>query len=55
MARRALPYRNLPELADVIERAWIEHKCLQKKGTISPNVFHRNGKPISMNSQMCAR
>lgn len=43
---RIAPYGASPELADVIDRAWAEHKRLQGQGTICPYVFHRNGKPI---------
>ena len=44
---RTLPYGQLPELVDLIERQWVEHKRLQREGVICPHVFHRNGKPIT--------
>ena len=43
---RTLPYGQLPELVDLIERQWVEHKRLQREGVICPHVFHRNGNPI---------
>ena len=41
-----LPYDLLPELADVIERQWREHKRLAAGGVLSPCVFKRQGERI---------
>lgn len=41
-----LPYGSLPELAQVLERQWQEHKRLRAEGTLCPYVFHRNAKRI---------
>lgn len=43
---RTLPYGQLPELVDLIEEQWREHKRLRAQGVLCPHVFHRNGKPI---------
>jgi integrase len=43
---RTLPYDLLPELEEVIEAQWQSHQDLAQEGTICPNVFHRDGKPI---------
>ena len=43
---RTVPYGQHAELAAVIEQQWTEHVALQKKGIISPWVFHRDGSRI---------
>jgi integrase len=43
---RTLPYGALPELVDLIEAAWAEHRRLAASGVICPRVFHRDGAPI---------
>ena len=43
---RTLPYDLLPELVEVIDTAWTEHKRLRQADTICPYVFSRNGKEI---------
>ncbi len=43
---RNLPYDLLPELVDVIERQWEEHRRLAAEGVLCPHVFHRDGAEI---------
>jgi integrase len=43
---RTLPYGALPDLVDVIEGAWREHKRLASSGVLCPDVFQRDGAPI---------
>ncbi len=43
---RNLPYDLLPELVDVVERQWEEHKRLAAEGVLCPHVFHRGGAEI---------
>lgn len=43
---RTFPYKQLPELKDVIEAQWLEHEALKKKNKICPWVFQRKGKQI---------
>jgi integrase len=43
---RTLPYGALPDLVDVIEGAWREHKRLASSGVLCPYVFQRDGAPI---------
>ena len=43
---RTIDIGSNPELCELLDTLWIEHEALQKKGTICPFVFHRNGKPI---------
>ena len=43
---RTLPYDLLPELVDVIEHQWTEHKRLQAEGVLCPYVFNRQGERI---------
>ena len=43
---RTLPYDLLPELLDVMERQWQEHRELSKVGVLCPYLFHREGRRI---------
>ena len=43
---RTLPYGQLSEVAEAIDRQWAEHKRLRSRGVLCPSVFHRGGKPI---------
>ena len=40
---RLLPFGSLPELEEVIEQQWAEHKRMAGEGRLVPWVFHRNG------------
>ena len=44
---RTFPYGMLPELEEVIEGQWQDHRRLEEKGVLCPYIFHRNGKPIA--------
>ena len=45
---REFHYRDIPEVAEMMERQWTAHKALEKAGTICPLVFQRRGgKPIA--------
>ena len=41
-----LPYEQIDELVEVIEKQWQERKRLIADGKLCPFVFHRNGKEI---------
>jgi len=43
---RTLPYARLPELHNMIEAAWKDHRALAAEGTICPLLFHRRGVEI---------
>lgn len=44
---RTLPYRALPQLAELLERRWaITGEVQRKRGMVVSHVFHRNGDPI---------
>lgn len=43
---RELPYGELPELVEVVEAAWSEHRRLASRGVLCPFVFQRDGEPV---------